>query len=40
VIDLAAAFRTVAAALDAIETEYVVVGSTAAAGWGVAAGDP
>ena len=36
VIDLAAAFRAVVAALDAIEAEYVVVGSTAAAGWGVA----
>lgn len=35
-IDLAAAFRAVVAALEAIEAEYVVVGSTAAAGWGVA----
>ena len=35
-IDLAAAFRAVVAALDAIEAEYVIVGSTAAAGWGVA----
>jgi hypothetical protein len=35
-IDLAAAFRAVVAALDLIEAEYVIVGSTAAAGWGVA----
>ncbi len=35
-IDLAAALRAVVAALDVIEAEYVIVGSTAAAGWGVA----
>jgi hypothetical protein len=35
-IELAAAFRAVVAAVDVIEAEYVVVGSTAAAGWGVA----
>ena len=35
-IDLSAAFRAVVAALEAIDAEYVVVGSTAAAGWGVA----
>ena len=35
-IDLAAAFRAVVAALDVIDAEYVIVGSTAAAGWGVA----
>jgi hypothetical protein len=36
VIDLSAAFRAVVAALEVIDAEYVIVGSTAAAGWGVA----
>jgi len=35
VIDLAAAFRIVVAALDDSGAPYVVVGSTAAASWGV-----
>lgn len=35
-IDLAAAFRAVVGALDLVEAEYVVVGSTAAASLGVA----
>jgi len=36
VIDLAAAFATVAVALERSGLDYVVVGSTATAGWGVA----
>lgn len=37
-IDLAVAFRVVARALDEVGLPYVVVGSTAAAAWGVARG--
>jgi hypothetical protein len=36
VIDLAAALRAVVSALEAVEMDYVVVGSTAAAAWGSA----
>ena len=35
-IDLAAALRAVVSALDSLEIDYVVVGSTAAAAWGSA----
>lgn len=35
-IDLVAAFRSVVVALEATKVQYVVVGSTAAAAWGVA----